>query len=167
MHCSRDVAAVYFGRSWRDFFFFAGMMRKGKGGRRSLDGAQAHVATAGRRDWTRRRAHDAWPQEPDGDAPGDNFFFFLRKGCAQKSSQRFTKQRSHLRAALRYCSTRIHKAKPAGSVSLREGGGCKKEIQGCRTCREEFAREVGFCSTGIILQLKDISGGCNQNGNIS
>lgn len=56
-------------------FLFAGIMRKRKGGRRLLDGAQADVATVGRKDGTRRRARRL-AAGAVGDAPGD-FFFFL------------------------------------------------------------------------------------------
>lgn len=59
-------------------FLFAGIMRKRKGGRRSLDGAQADVATVGRKDGTGRRARRL-AAGAVGDAPGDFFFlsFFL------------------------------------------------------------------------------------------
>lgn len=52
-------------------------MRKRKGGRRSLDGAQADVATVGRKDGTRRRARRL-AAGAVGDAPGDLFIFYAR-----------------------------------------------------------------------------------------
>lgn len=58
-------------------FLFAGIMRKRKGGRRSLDGAQADVATVGRKDGTGRRARRL-AAGAVGDAPGDFFFFFTQ-----------------------------------------------------------------------------------------
>lgn len=126
-------------------FLFAGIMRKRKGGRRSLDGAQADVATVGRKDGTGRRARRL-AAGAVGDAPGD-YFFSLRKGCAIHQTKRPSVhcccKRSHLRAAYRYCRRRIQKEKPAVSLCLR--GGVKKKIQRCRACCEEFAREVGRC----------------------
>lgn len=76
-------------------FLFAGIMRKRKGGRRLLDGAQADVATVGRKDGTRRRARRL-AAGAVGDAPGDFFFFSLRKECAQRSNKRFSKQSGRL-----------------------------------------------------------------------
>lgn len=121
-------------------FLFAGIMRKRKGGRRSLDGAQADVATVGRKDGTGRRARRL-AAGAVGDAPGDFFFFFsVTQGMraeiqpaihqTKRPSVYCCCKRSHLRAAYSYCRRRIQKEKPAVSLCLRGGGLKKSKVAG-------------------------------------